>query len=495
MRHILAIIVLLCASSAFAAPAVTSVTGTVADGQGLTIYGSGFGSHTLNIVWTGGPSGLIESSPTGDIVSGANGWTNGWGAEENISTADAYYCCAAPEITTSIAHSGSKAIYSHYGTAVTGWDNYDSGLWFDWRTRFGTDYSTLYISWWARYNQTGATDWQWKMYRFKPNTSNHLYEDTTGEFVAFPNPGYLRELNFKDTGGSHTYWCSSCGSQQLQNWVGGTLEQNRWYRRDIFINPETNDSSNNGSFVHEIYDPANNGHAYAHNVDGNANIGIISRRWIVLHQYYGNVTGTRNAQMYMDDIYMSDTRARIEVCSESTWAARQHCEIQIPTEWAAGYITATVNRGSFAANASAYLYVVDSTGTANATGYPITFGDSGDMTAPVVSDVAPSGSQTYDSGNQTISLTTDENATCRYGSTSLSDYYSYTNIMTGGGTTSHSANLTGLSEGTTYTRYGRCIDAAGNVSSLVTWQWSYPAAPSADVPNIKGIRIRGGKIK
>jgi hypothetical protein len=49
-------------------------------------------------------------------------------------------------------------------------------------------------------------------------------------------------------------------------------------------------------------------------------------------------------------------------------------EPQVPTSWNDGSISVTVNLGKFSAGQTAYLFVVDSSGTANAMGQPITIG-------------------------------------------------------------------------------------------------------------------------
>jgi hypothetical protein len=85
---------------------------------------------------------------------------------------------------------------------------------------------------------------------------------------------------------------------------------------------------------------------------------------------------------WWDDLYVDDTWARVIVGDASTLAASTHREIQIPSAWATGEVTVAVNRGSFAADASAYLYVVDSTGAVNSSGYAITFGDEGVDSTP-----------------------------------------------------------------------------------------------------------------
>lgn len=76
-------------------------------------------------------------------------------------------------------------------------------------------------------------------------------------------------------------------------------------------------------------------------------------------------------QTYEDDVYIDNTRARVELCNASTLAASSHREIQIPTTWSSTGIDATVNTGSFPAGAACWLVVVDANGRASA-GFPVT---------------------------------------------------------------------------------------------------------------------------
>jgi hypothetical protein len=96
-----------------------------------------------------------------------------------------------------------------------------------------------------------------------------------------------------------------------------------------------------------------------------------------------------NITVDYDDIYLDNSPARVEICSGSTWASRSHCEIQISSAWSSSSITATVNRGSFGASNSVYLYVVDASNQANSSGYAITIGGNAAPMPPVNLRISP----------------------------------------------------------------------------------------------------------
>lgn len=94
----------------------------------------------------------------------------------------------------------------------------------------------------------------------------------------------------------------------------------------------------------------------------------------VVHGVKANTTFPSNYRYWADDIYLDKTWARVMIGDASKWAASSHKEPQIPSVWANGNITVTVNTGTFTADQQVYLYVVDSTGAVNSNGYPITIG-------------------------------------------------------------------------------------------------------------------------
>ncbi len=88
-----------------------------------------------------------------------------------------------------------------------------------------------------------------------------------------------------------------------------------------------------------------------------------------------------------------------------------------------------------------------------------------DTTAPARSGASPSGELAENTTQTTLSLSTNENATCRYATSSGISYSSMTNTFSSTGGTSHSTTVSGLQNGQTYTYYIRCQDTANNANS------------------------------
>jgi hypothetical protein len=108
----------------------------------------------------------------------------------------------------------------------------------------------------------------------------------------------------------------------------------------------------------------------------------------------------------------------------------------------------------------------DTQGNTNTDDYPIAFSvASADTTPPVRSNGQPTGTLAAGTTQTTLSLTTNENATCRYATTAGVTYASMPNAFTTTGATAHSTLVSGLSNGTTYSYYVRCQDGSGNADT------------------------------
>lgn len=102
-----------------------------------------------------------------------------------------------------------------------------------------------------------------------------------------------------------------------------------------------------------------------------------------------------------------------------------------------------------------------------------------DTTSPVRFNGAPSGVLPAGTTSTTISLNTDENATCRWSVTASTPYDSMTNTFTTTGGTVHSTTVSGLSDGGTFNYYVRCTDASNNKNTD-----DFPVSFNVALPNL-----------
>ena len=100
--------------------------------------------------------------------------------------------------------------------------------------------------------------------------------------------------------------------------------------------------------------------------------------------YFDQVSNNQIAKgtyVYIDSIYVDDTRQRVIVSDEPTWTTQvdtgkeSHREVQIPTSWSDGQIQITARQGSLDTFANKYLYVIDADGNpVSNKGFPVTGG-------------------------------------------------------------------------------------------------------------------------
>ena len=111
--------------------------------------------------------------------------------------------------------------------------------------------------------------------------------------------------------------------------------------------------------------------------------------------------------------------------------------------------------------------------------------------APILSNGAPSGILASTTKSATISVATDEAATCKYATTAGVKYSSMTNSFSVTGGTQHSKSVS-LSAGKSYNYYVRCSDAYGNVDAgdyLISFS---VAAATGTASTFQPLRIRAG---
>src|SRR5260370_16910346 len=103
-----------------------------------------------------------------------------------------------------------------------------------------------------------------------------------------------------------------------------------------------------------------------------------------------------------------------------------------------------------------YVRCQSSAGAANTDDYGITFTIAAATPPPVRSGGSPSGMLPTSTTSTTLSLVTDQAATCKYSSTAGLGYSAMTNVFAVTGGTSHSTTLTTFRTRTTYNYYIPC---------------------------------------
>jgi len=434
-------------TSAFSAPSISGPpSGTVAHGNSIVISGTGFGtkSPAAPLKWDN-----FEAYTVGNSIFSGTGFTRQAG--DGVST---------PYIRNDQAYGqGAKSARMDYYPSY-GAGNYGSQF-----PQAGVSLSgnplEVYMSYKMRFTRTGGTE-QNSGFPFKLSRGNGGEPYTgTPRFYKTIGGGNLGE---EVTWGNMGYVTAGTTTVSMWEWPNGNAKagnrSDRWDREEFYYRLSNPAGTANG--------------AYLQSTNGNLNTsawnnvvtrpsGVSTGLTNVITVFDGMDQFWANYSVWMDDFYLDITRARVEICTGSTWANKgPDCEIQIPTTWSTTSIGVTVNQGAFATGSTTrYLYIVDSTGAANVNGQAITFGSSGgDTTAPSIPANLTANVIGTSQINLSWSASTDNSGV-------VSGYKVYRNgVSTPIGTpTGTTFNDTGLSPSTSYTYRVSALDPTGNESA------------------------------
>lgn len=342
--HMLITAVLFCFSSSvvFAAPIIQNISQT---SNTITIAGSGFGTKATvsPVVWDD-----FNAGTNGSVVN-----LNGWVPDAGNS----------PTYSSTRAHSGGVSARTQF----IGVNNYNSSV-----VRSIGSLSTLYYSYWVYVERlSGVASRNIKLTRVSSSGGSDIIHSNPNIGVTLfgdnDNPAYYVATG--DSSSISYYDPRADGSRPAA--VG------RWMKVEHYVKLSSSPGVADGT-IQTFLD----GYQIK-NSTGNVTLGSPSSgdtfRNLTLSFYVAHDAGG-DYYIYNDDVYLDNTRARVELCPNPAWSSRGQCETQIPTAWNpnGSSITVNVNQGQFSGNTSAYLYVVNSDGTVNTTGYPVTinFGSS-----------------------------------------------------------------------------------------------------------------------
>lgn len=335
--------------TAQSAPVVTNSTGSFSKGGTATISGSGFGTKS-----TAAPQKWdnFESGTLGVNIPGQNAVVGGaWSGYTSSTTYPTY---SNVQLRTNSTRSSRHAFDG---------SNYNVSL------DVNAVNAEYYFSFWYYTTQPDAARQSKPWVIYGSSAAQEFY-------VGWGQIGVDSQLR------------SNCIDQSgsLSAVYDGALEnhRNRWIRMEVYARQSSSAGANDG--VYRIW-ISNGTNTTSLAIEKNPAITrTTSNYWrqVELGTYNGGGGGSWSA--YMDDIYVDSTQARVEICDTATWAARTHCEIQIPTAWSDSTISFNVNQGSFLSLSNSYIYAVDRNGISNSNGY-IVSGSGSILNTPPINSV------------------------------------------------------------------------------------------------------------
>jgi len=344
--------ILLWSFSAYAAaPSISSVSGSVIQGQNLVISGKYFGTKSPVTPWlyddfeSGASNGLSATGRSSTV--GNHSWQyydmNGGGGPTNYDNSQNF--------------NGNYSV-----TEINGGNG--NNLWVG-----GQATQQRYVSYRFRYSGNLTGGYVWKFDRTTSGLNNQGNENPP--YDAFPNFGFGNlDGGYFNNGDGNFY--------NYKGWptVGAA---NTWHRIEDYFTMSTKGVSN-GTMQIWVDNLLNTN--YVNNLMTCSNSASVCQIDTWMMPLMAN--DTSSLQTWVDDVYIDNTLARIEVCDSPTWANRTKCVLQIPnTTWNDNTIQAKVVQGQFGSGAVAYLFVIDGSGNVS-NGQPITFGSGGSPPPPTV---------------------------------------------------------------------------------------------------------------
>ena len=343
MFFMIALILFVVSNSGYAAPSLTSISGTFVHNGPITISGSGFGSKASPnpVAWDNLEKGTVSTSPT------IGSWSNTNELKIN---------------STNNRNAFSK--FNGLKNFVSGDYGYFTG---------GAPSKTWYAQYWFKL----GSNWSWgtttdgkghgnlanvKFFRmWSPGSTN---ENFVIAYHGFAGSALYANENISD---GVYFWSTFARDVTLNTWH---LLEFEYQDSDV----------NAGNGVIRVW------------LDGSQKLSLTNmitrkassdykRPFIVGFYDSWNDSSASNAEFYIDDIYIDNTWSRVVIGDKAIFSQCSRREIQIPTQWSSNSISINVNQGSFNSGDTVYLFVVDSNGNVNSEGTPINIGGTGGGTS------------------------------------------------------------------------------------------------------------------
>lgn len=305
---------MVCAANA---AGLSSVSGTITNGQALTISGSGFGTGpTANLLWDS-----LDTGPDGATISSSP--ANGSWVIEN-----------GPVYDDAQKHSGS---FSSLGAGGDQFKHIRSGGSLSKST--GAKY---YQSFWWRYNIASSANV--KLVQLWGN---------------YGDPHYGPGVYTGDFGGG--WWASlidrgPTDHQDISDWAEYPA-QNVWYFFEMYLQQSAPSTANGTVLIHS-------GGALQYNKPN-----VITRSSAAgweFTTFFDGITNASGGNAWVDDVYLSDSWAHVLVGNSVTYSSCVKKDIQpinwLNPAWSDTSINVRVNTGDYSNSTTIYLHIVDASG-------------------------------------------------------------------------------------------------------------------------------------
>jgi len=333
-----------------AAPVVSGTAGTFSHKASITITGSGFGtkSQAAPVVWDDASGASISSK-----------WDLTW-PNTNSSYNMAY---RSPQRGIELPH-GNITRYlagAHGGSGANGGANV-----MVWKNRTISSYPAYtYASWYQRADDgwTFGGDDNYKCFDFSKGTGG--YDLPENWYIEY-NP---RPTSTSSMAGWHilddAFGLSNASLDGPESswWQGSAVNpmSGVWSKIEVEIKYTNQSDGYIKLWENGVQRVSYSGHTDRYSTNQRSE-GIGG---------YARQQNQPNNWRYFADIYLDYSLARVVLADDPNLSQATIIEPQIPSVWAPGAITVTVNLGKFASGQKAYLFVFDPTGVHNAIGYPI----------------------------------------------------------------------------------------------------------------------------
>lgn len=316
-------------------PSVSSVSGSLNHGSTVAISGSGFGTKPTGAPWKW------------DAMNGSTGERlepRGWLVHQNNPQ---------PILSSQRVRPGTDSTaavkLTMTGTAVPafGFGNNDGGY-LDFTSASASNYRPFPIPAWIDY---------WMYFRPPTGSNNYkFFRHHANNASSIPNGLWAMPGSGGVTSCPSFVWSAvntaSVNTNPPNADLGCPEIANRWVHVQMMFHATNN---NTGKFVMWV-----DGIRRFNVLDFGFEVGSSQRANFLVESQ--QLTTTGDGEMYIDDFFIENTYAHVEIGDAPTYAASRHREVQIPVSWSNNAVSVTLNRGSFPSFSGLYLYVFNAQG-------------------------------------------------------------------------------------------------------------------------------------